>query len=293
MLGPYALLGGVPLARARSSAGACPTSCSGFGGFASFPGGLMGTAAGKPLVLHDANAVAGTRHARARAWRRPHPPGVPAGAARQAREDRRVGGQPDARRDMRAAASCRTLCRTRTGRCACSSSAAASARRRSTTSCPRPSRGCRASARPHVVHQAGEKHIAALSEAYARHAVDAECVAFIDDMAARYAWADFVICRGGALTISELAAVGLGALVVPLPGAIADEQSANARFLVDAQAAWLEPQGTLTAERPRSAPAVARPRGCARHGAGGARARQARRGGACRRRLHRTSAADA
>jgi UDP-N-acetylglucosamine--N-acetylmuramyl-(pentapeptide) pyrophosphoryl-undecaprenol N-acetylglucosamine transferase len=106
-----------------------------------------------------------------------------------------------------------------------------------------------AGARPRVVHQAGEKHIAALKDAYAKHAVEAECVAFIDDMAARYAWADFVICRGGALTISELAAVGLGALVVPLPGAIADEQSANARFLVDAQAAWMEPQGALSADR--------------------------------------------
>ena len=106
-----------------------------------------------------------------------------------------------------------------------------------------------ASARPQVVHQAGEKNIAALRDAYAKHAVDAECVAFIDDMAGRYAWADFVICRGGALTISELAAVGLGALVVPLPGAIADEQSANARFLVDAQAAWMEPQGALSADR--------------------------------------------
>ena len=55
--------------------------------------------------------------------------------------------------------------------------------------------------------------------------VDAECVPFIADMAARYAWADLVVCRGGALTVAELAAVGLGAIVVPLPGAIADEQS--------------------------------------------------------------------
>jgi UDP-N-acetylglucosamine--N-acetylmuramyl-(pentapeptide) pyrophosphoryl-undecaprenol N-acetylglucosamine transferase len=105
------------------------------------------------------------------------------------------------------------------------------------------------SGRPLVVHQAGEMHIAALREAYARHQVEAECVAFIDDMAARYTWADFVICRGGGLTVAELAAVGLGAAIVPLPGAIADEQSANAQFLVDADAAWKEPQHALTAER--------------------------------------------
>ena len=103
--------------------------------------------------------------------------------------------------------------------------------------------------RPQIVHQSGEKHIGALREAYARAGVAAECVAFIDDMAARYAWADFAICRGGALTISELAAVGLGSIVVPLPGAIADEQSANAQFLVDAGAAWKEPQAALTPQR--------------------------------------------
>jgi UDP-N-acetylglucosamine--N-acetylmuramyl-(pentapeptide) pyrophosphoryl-undecaprenol N-acetylglucosamine transferase len=68
-------------------------------------------------------------------------------------------------------------------------------------------------------------------------------------MAARYAWADFVICRGGGLTVAELAAVGLGAIVVPLPGAIADEQSANAQFLVDAGAAWKEPQDALAPDR--------------------------------------------
>ena len=101
--------------------------------------------------------------------------------------------------------------------------------------------------RPRVVHQAGARHIEALRSAYARHGVEGECVAFIDDMAARYAAADFVICRGGALTVAELAAVGVGALIVPLPGAIADEQSANARFLVDAGAALALPQAELSA----------------------------------------------
>jgi UDP-N-acetylglucosamine--N-acetylmuramyl-(pentapeptide) pyrophosphoryl-undecaprenol N-acetylglucosamine transferase len=103
--------------------------------------------------------------------------------------------------------------------------------------------------RPLIVHQAGERHIAALCTAYARHGVEAECLAFIDDMAARYAWADFVICRGGALTVAELAAAGLGAIIVPLPGSIADEQSANGQFLVAAGAAQVEPQVRLTSLR--------------------------------------------
>jgi UDP-N-acetylglucosamine--N-acetylmuramyl-(pentapeptide) pyrophosphoryl-undecaprenol N-acetylglucosamine transferase len=101
--------------------------------------------------------------------------------------------------------------------------------------------------RPLVVHQSGEQHIGALRAAYAKVGVEAECVAFIDDMAARYAWADLVICRGGALTVAELAAAGLGAIVIPLPGAIADEQTANARFLVDAGGAIAMSQAELTA----------------------------------------------
>jgi UDP-N-acetylglucosamine--N-acetylmuramyl-(pentapeptide) pyrophosphoryl-undecaprenol N-acetylglucosamine transferase len=104
-------------------------------------------------------------------------------------------------------------------------------------------------ARPQVVHQAGARHVADLRAAYARHAVAGECLPFIDDMAARYAWADFVVCRGGALTVAELAAVGLGALIVPLPGAIADEQSANAKWLVDAGAAFRIAQDELDAAK--------------------------------------------
>jgi UDP-N-acetylglucosamine--N-acetylmuramyl-(pentapeptide) pyrophosphoryl-undecaprenol N-acetylglucosamine transferase len=106
---------------------------------------------------------------------------------------------------------------------------------------PRPSR-------PRVVHQAGERHIDALRAAYRDAGVEAECVAFIDDIATRYAEADLVVCRGGATTVAELAAVGVAAIVVPLPGAIADEQSANARFLVDAGAAVMVPQRELTPE---------------------------------------------
>jgi UDP-N-acetylglucosamine--N-acetylmuramyl-(pentapeptide) pyrophosphoryl-undecaprenol N-acetylglucosamine transferase len=105
-----------------------------------------------------------------------------------------------------------------------------------------------AEARPTVVHQAGATHIDALRAAYAKAGVAAECVPFIDDMAVRYADADLVVCRGGAMTVAELAAVGVASIIVPLPGAIADEQSANARFLVDAGAARMIRQQDLTPE---------------------------------------------
>jgi UDP-N-acetylglucosamine--N-acetylmuramyl-(pentapeptide) pyrophosphoryl-undecaprenol N-acetylglucosamine transferase len=103
--------------------------------------------------------------------------------------------------------------------------------------------------RPAVVHQAGARHIDALVAAYRDARVRAECVAFIADMAVRYAWADLVLCRGGALTVAELAAVGLASIVVPLPGAIADEQTANANFLVDAGAASRVSQDELSPDR--------------------------------------------
>jgi len=91
------------------------------------------------------------------------------------------------------------------------------------------------------------KALCAVRAAYRDVGVDAECVAFIDDIAARYAKADLVICRGGATTVAELAAIGVGAIIVPLPGAIADEQSANAQFLVDARGCEIA-QSNLTPE---------------------------------------------
>ncbi len=77
--------------------------------------------------------------------------------------------------------------------------------------------------------------------------VAAQCVPFIEDMAACYAEADIVLCRGGAITVAELAAAGVASIIVPLPGAIADEQSANAKLLVDVGAAFAVAQDELTA----------------------------------------------
>jgi UDP-N-acetylglucosamine--N-acetylmuramyl-(pentapeptide) pyrophosphoryl-undecaprenol N-acetylglucosamine transferase len=104
-------------------------------------------------------------------------------------------------------------------------------------------------ARPEVIHQAGARHLEALRERYARCGVEARCVAFIDDMAAAYADCDLLVCRSGAITVSELAAAGVPAVLVPLPGAIADEQTGNARFLAEAGAAVLAPQAELTPDR--------------------------------------------
>lgn len=103
-----------------------------------------------------------------------------------------------------------------------------------------------ATSRPAVRHQCGRDHEQTTRALYSDQAVIAEVVPFIDDMARAYAWADLVICRAGALTIAELAAVGVGALIVPLPQAIDDHQTANARWFCDAGAGRLLPQKSLT-----------------------------------------------
>lgn len=225
-----------------------PDVVLGFGGFASFPGALMGVATGRPLVLHDANAVAGLAN-RVLAF----------GA------DRILLGFPNALRGRHAAKvewvgnpireeitrlpapEVRFASRTGPMRLLVVGGSLGAAALNARV--PEALATLSAAERPDVLHQAGARHIEALQQAYLRVGVQARCVAFIDDMASAYAEADLVICRGGALTVSELAAVGIGAIIVPLPGAIADEQSANAQFLVDAGGAIRVTQADLTAER--------------------------------------------
>ena len=103
--------------------------------------------------------------------------------------------------------------------------------------------------RPEVRHQAGGRLWQEATDAYAAADVSAQVEPFIDDMAAAYAWADLVLCRADALTIAELAAAGVGAILVPYPHAVDDHQTRNAHYLVDGGAASLLPQAEMDAER--------------------------------------------
>lgn len=100
-----------------------------------------------------------------------------------------------------------------------------------------------------VRHQAGERWIDSARQTYLEAGVRADVRPFIEDMAEAYGWADLVICRSGALTVSELAAVGVGAVLVPFPAAVDDHQTHNARYLVNEGAAILMSDRELTAER--------------------------------------------
>ncbi|HYE35827.1 undecaprenyldiphospho-muramoylpentapeptide beta-N-acetylglucosaminyltransferase [Methylocaldum sp.] len=100
-----------------------------------------------------------------------------------------------------------------------------------------------------VFHQSGESMRAETAVRYAQLRMSARVEAFVQDMAEAYAWADLVVCRSGAMTVSELAAAGLPAILVPYPYAIDDHQSHNARYLVDNGAAMMIPQSELSPER--------------------------------------------
>ncbi|MGH8184824.1 MAG: undecaprenyldiphospho-muramoylpentapeptide beta-N-acetylglucosaminyltransferase [Rhodanobacteraceae bacterium] len=93
--------------------------------------------------------------------------------------------------------------------------------------------------RPAVLHQCGNAHVEATRAAYARVDVAAKVEPFLADMAQAYAWADFVVCRAGALTLAELAAAGLGAILMPFPHAVDDHQTRNAEGFVAVGAAEL------------------------------------------------------
>lgn len=103
-----------------------------------------------------------------------------------------------------------------------------------------------AAQRPQVRHQAGEQTLDIARAAYLKAGVEAEVTPFIADMAEAYGWADLVVCRAGALTVSELAAAGVGSILVPYPYAVDDHQTGNARYLAEAGAARLMPQTELS-----------------------------------------------
>lgn len=103
---------------------------------------------------------------------------------------------------------------------------------------------------PDVWHQVGRKNIESVQQAYSEKGLEgkAKVVPFIDDMAAAYAWADLVVCRAGALTVSEVACAGKAAIFIPFPFAVDDHQTANAQVLVSAGGAEVKQQKELTAE---------------------------------------------
>jgi len=232
-----------------------PDIVLGMGGYVTFPGGMMSVLLGSPLVVHEANSVAGL-----------------ANRALAVVADRVLSGFPDAferpirnllprllpkpravvwtgnpvRADIAAIAEPETRYAGRSGPLrvlVVGGSLGAQGLNRLVVDAlgAMPPQG-----RPLVIHQSGAKLYEQLKAWYADARIEAEVLPFIADMAARYAWCDVIVCRSGALTVAEVAAAGVAAIFVPLPYAVEDEQTHNARFLESQGAALLVRQDDIT-----------------------------------------------
>lgn len=219
-----------------------PNVVVGLGGYITFPGGMMGVLLGKPLVLHEQNSVAGMANK------------VLAGVADRVYsafpgvmpKARWIGNplraeflrQPDpAARFAGRSGPLKVL--------VVGGSLGAKALNEIV---PQALARIPDVQRPLVTHQSGARQIEELRANYAAAGVEAQLTPFIDDTAEAFAQADLVICRAGASTVTEIAAVGAAAVFVPFPFAVDDHQTANARFLVDAGGGWLVQQRDLTPE---------------------------------------------
>jgi UDP-N-acetylglucosamine--N-acetylmuramyl-(pentapeptide) pyrophosphoryl-undecaprenol N-acetylglucosamine transferase len=220
-----------------------PDVLVGLGGYITFPGGMMGVALGKPLVLHEQNSVAGLANK------------VLASVADRVftafpnvfAKGRCVGNPLRAEFLMQAEPQDRFVGRTGALRLLIVGGSLGARALNSVV--PKALALIPEGQRPTVIHQSGEKQIDELRANYVASGVTAELTPFITDTAQAFAHADLVLCRAGASTVTELAAVGAAAVFVPFPSAVDDHQTANACFLVDQGAGWLMPQGELTAER--------------------------------------------
>jgi len=213
-----------------------PVCVLGMGGFVTGPGGIAARLAGVPLIIHEQNAVAGTANRGLTPFANRVCEAFPETFAASAKL--RTTGNP-VREELFLETPRQSLARRQVRLLVLGGSLGAEPLNKLL---PAALARVGETLRPQVYHQAGKQHAELTRTRYDEAGVDAEVVPFIRDMARAYAWADLVICRAGALTVSELAAAGLPSLLVPLPHAIDDHQTRNAEYLAKAGAAVLLPQ---------------------------------------------------
>lgn len=223
-----------------------PMVILGMGGFVAGPGGLVSWLLRKPLLIHEQNAIAGlTNRLLARL----------AGRVMEAfpntfkRSGRVITTGNPVRAEIADLAAPAQRFAGREGRLRLLVLGGSLGARALNEMVPQALAMMPTEQRPEVWHQAGKRNIDAALQHYKDADLTARLEPFISDMAEAYGWADLVLCRAGALTVSELAAAGVGAMLVPFPYAVDDHQSANARYLSDNGAALLLPQSELSAAR--------------------------------------------
>jgi UDP-N-acetylglucosamine--N-acetylmuramyl-(pentapeptide) pyrophosphoryl-undecaprenol N-acetylglucosamine transferase len=227
-----------------------PDVVLGMGGYTAFPGGMMASLLGKPLVIHEQNSVGGLTNrvlaclaervltAFPKVFTHAHDKPIPCRrvttewVGNPVRTDIAVTGKPEHTGALRLLVVGGSL-----GALALNDLV------------PRALALLPTEKRPAVVHQSGRQHLDILRANYAAAGVEADVRDYIEDMAAAYRACDFAICRAGAMTVAELACAGVPAVLVPFPFAVDDHQTGNAEFLAEAGAAWLIQQKDLTAEK--------------------------------------------
>lgn len=227
-----------------------PDVVLGMGGYTAFPGGMMASLLGKPLVIHEQNSVGGLTNrvlaclaervltAFPKVFTHAHDKPIPCRrvttewVGNPVRTDIAVAGKPEHTGALRLLVVGGSL-----GAQALNDLV------------PKALALLPAEKRPAVVHQSGRQHLDILRANYAAAGVEADVRDYIEDMAAAYRTCDFAICRAGAMTVAELACAGVPAVLVPFPFAVDDHQTGNAEFLAEAGAAWLIQQKDLTAEK--------------------------------------------
>lgn len=239
---PLLLFNAVRLARRQLRASGTQVVL-GMGGFASGPGAIAARTLNIPVVLHEQNAVAGTTNKIVAKFARCVLLGFP-----EALRGGKWVGNP-VRAQIEEIASPNQRLGQRDGRPRLLILGGSRGALALNQLLPRALALLPPEERPEVWHQTGAAHCDATRLRYVELGVEAKIEPFIDDMARAYRWSDFAICRAGALTVAELTAAGVGAILVPFPYAIDDHQTRNAELLVKEGAALLFQQRDLTAQR--------------------------------------------
>ena len=231
-----------------------PQVVLGLGGYITFPAGLMAAVLGKPLVLHEQNSVAGLANRVLSKLAKQVLVAFPDAFSNSSKRNHTPNGQTTTwvgnpvRAEISALAGPLERFAARTGPLQIVVLGGSLGARVLNETLPLALAQIPFEQRPSVLHQAGKGNSAAVQAAYALAKTDAKALDFIDDMATAYAMADIVIARAGAMTVSELAAAGVASVLIPLPHAVDDHQTGNARFLEQAGAAVLLPQTDLSAQ---------------------------------------------
>lgn len=221
-----------------------PVCVLGMGGFAAGPGGLAASLLRKPLVIHEQNAVAGTTNRLLAPLAKRVLSGYP--IALGGKKNRHIGNPVRGEIARLPAPEQRGVGRSGPLRLLVLGGSLGAKPLNDVM--PAAVAQLAESQRPEIWHQAGQAHGELVRGAYQQAGVKAKVATFVADMAEAYGWADLVICRAGALTVAELTAAGVASVLIPLPHAIDDHQTENARWLSDNGAAVLLPQSSLSAE---------------------------------------------